>query len=65
MYHSLDPSKIIGTLEVLSRRIWRALSGNAGLAEISIVLTDVAGATSARVDALARPNYVLEAVRRA
>jgi hypothetical protein len=58
MYHSLDPSKIIGTLEVLSRRICERFP-NAGLAHVSVVLKEVAGATSARVDALARPNYAV------
>lgn len=58
MYHSLDPSKIIGTLEVLSRRICERFPGT-GLAKVSLSLTEVAGATSARVDALARPNYSL------
>ncbi len=61
MYHSLDPSKIIGTLEILSRRICERFP-NAGLARVSIVLKDVAGATSARVDALARPNYAMRLV---
>ena len=61
MYHSLDPSKIIGTLEILSRRICERFP-NAGLARVSVVLKDVAGATSARVDALARPNYAMRLV---
>jgi hypothetical protein len=61
MYHSLDPSKIIGTLEILSRRICERFP-NAGLARVSIVLKDVAGATSARVEALARPNYAMRLV---
>jgi hypothetical protein len=58
MYHTLDPSKIISTLEVLSRRVGERFP-NSGLAKISRVLTDVAGTTSARVEALARPNYAL------
>jgi hypothetical protein len=58
MYHSLDPSKIIATLEVLSRRICERFPGT-GLAKISVSLTEVAGSTSARVDALARPNYAI------
>ena len=58
MYHSLDPSKIIGTLEVLSRRICERFPATRS-GEGQLVLTDVARATSARVDTLARPNYTL------
>jgi hypothetical protein len=61
MYHSLDPSKIIGTLEVLSRRICERFPAT-GLAKVSQSLTDLARRTSASVTSIARPNYTLRSL---
>lgn len=56
MYHTLDPEKIIGTLETLSKRIHERFP-NAGLEKVGYQLTEIARLTSARADKLARPNY--------
>jgi hypothetical protein len=56
MYHTLDPEKIIGTLEKLAQRIHERFP-NAGLEKVGHQLTDIARLTSARADKLARPNY--------
>jgi len=58
MAHSLDPSKIIGTLDLLSRRIAERFP-QSGLAKISRDLTEVASATSAGIERIARPNYAM------
>ena len=61
MFHSLDPEKIIATLETLVRRIHERFP-NSGLEKVGHQLTEVARLTSARADALTRPNYVLRSV---
>lgn len=58
MYHTLDPEKIIATLETLVRRIHERFP-NAGLETVGHQLTDIARVTSARADALAKPNYTM------
>lgn len=58
MYHTLDPGKIIGTLETLVRRIAERFP-NSGLEKVGRQLTEIARQTSARADALARPNYAM------
>jgi len=58
MFHTLDPGKIIGTLETLVRRIGERFP-QSGLEKIGRQLTDVARTTSAHVDKLAQPNYVM------
>ena len=61
MYHTLDPEKIIGTLETLVRRVGERFPGS-GLEKVGHELTAIARLTSARVDSLARPNYTLRLV---
>ncbi|MGE0023356.1 MAG: hypothetical protein AB7S70_06980 [Hyphomicrobium sp.] len=58
MYHTLDPDKIIGTLEILVRRIHERFPG-AGLEQVGHQLTEIARLTSDRAAELARPNYTL------
>jgi hypothetical protein len=58
MYHTLDPDKIIGTLETLVRRIHERFP-NSGLEKVGHELTEIARVTSARADALAKPNYTM------
>jgi hypothetical protein len=58
MYHTLDPEKIIGTLEALVRRIHERFP-RSGLENVGRQLTEIARLTSARTDALARPNYTM------
>lgn len=58
MFHSLDPEKIIATLELLARRICERFP-NTGLASVSRALTELARHTSATVTFIARPNYSL------
>jgi hypothetical protein len=58
MFHSLDPDKIIATLEVLARRVGERFP-NTGLAKVSQALTDLARHTSATVTSIARPHYGL------
>jgi hypothetical protein len=57
-YLSLDPEKIIGTLEVLSRRIAERFP-RTGLAHVSHELTEIARRTQAGINAIASPNYSL------
>jgi hypothetical protein len=58
MFHTLDPDKIIGTLEALSRRIHERFP-RTGLEHVSHELTEIARLTSARTEALARPNHLM------
>lgn len=58
MYHTLDPEKIIGTLEILVRRIHERFP-RSGLENVGRQLTEIARLTSARTEALARPNYTV------
>src|SRR5262245_30969743 len=61
MFHSLDPEKIIGTLETLMKRIHERFPGS-GLEQVSRDLTDITRITSQRVEQLARPNYTMRAI---
>lgn len=61
MFHSLDPEKIIGTLETLVKRIHERFP-HSGLEQVGYDLTDVARLTSARVESLARPNYIMRTI---
>lgn len=61
MYHTLDPEKIIGTLETLVRRIGERFP-RSGLESVGRQLTEIARLTSARADALARPNYMMRMI---
>jgi len=58
MYHTLDPNKIIDTLEILVRRIHERFPGT-GLEHVGRQLTEIARLTSDRAAELARPNYTL------
>ncbi|MCC7251487.1 hypothetical protein [Hyphomicrobium sp.] len=62
MYQSLDPALIIATLEKLERRISERFPGS-GLSRVSDELTVMARETSAKVAAIAGPNYVMRSVR--
>ncbi len=59
MYQTLDPEKIIGTLEKLERRIAQRFPGS-GLLQVSAQLTGMARLTSARVAEIARPHRPLK-----
>ena len=61
MYHSLDPTKIIGTLEKLVHRIHERFPGS-GLEKVGGQLTEIARLTSTRADALAKPNYTMRMI---
>jgi hypothetical protein len=54
MYRTLDPAKIIRTLELLERRIAERFPG-AGLGRVCAELTEVARETAARIAKIARP----------
>jgi type VI protein secretion system component VasF len=54
MYSTLDPSRIIASLDQLTRRIEERFPG-AGLAKVSAELSDIASQTTARVAAIAKP----------
>jgi hypothetical protein len=58
MNQTLDPEKIIATLEKLERRISERFPGS-GLSGVAAVLTRTAQATSAEVLRIARPNIAL------
>jgi len=58
MYHTLDPDKIISTLETLSKRIHERFP-KSGLEAVGRQLTEIARLTSARADKLAQPNYTM------
>lgn len=59
-FRSLDPAKIIATLETLARRIGERFPAT-GLERISQQLAEVAHQTSARIADIARPNYTIRA----
>jgi hypothetical protein len=61
MYRTLDPDKIVATLEQLERRISERFPG-AGLARVCAELTNIARESRARTQRLARPNIVLRAL---
>lgn len=58
MFHSLDPEKIIGTLEILAGRISARFPGS-GLSRVCADLCDVARQTSERIRFVDRPNWTL------
>jgi hypothetical protein len=58
MYRTLDPDKIVLTLEQLEARI-SARFPKAGLARVAHELTDIARESKARAERLARPNWRL------
>lgn len=58
MYQTLDPEKIIATLELLGRRIGERFPGS-GLLRVSAELTSVARQASAAIARIARPNIGL------
>ena len=57
-YQTLDPDKIIETLEKLEKRISARFPGS-GLGRVADNLTKTARATSATVQKIARPNFTL------
>ncbi|MFA5949138.1 MAG: hypothetical protein WC807_02515 [Hyphomicrobium sp.] len=61
MFRTLDPEKIIATLETLSRRVGERFP-KTGLARVSLELTEVARETSSGIAAIARPNYLMRMV---
>ncbi len=61
MYRTLNPDKIIVTLEQLERRIEDRFPGS-GLSRVCTELTGVARETKARVEAVAAPNIPLRAI---
>lgn len=58
MYRSLNPDKIISTIEILGRRIEERFPSS-GLREVCNGLYDIAGKAKKRSAWIARPNYVL------
>lgn len=54
MYKALNAERIIGTLDVLTRRIGERFP-KSGLAQVSADLTNIARQTSGRIDSIARP----------
>jgi hypothetical protein len=54
MYSTLEPARIIASLDLLTRRIEERFPG-AGLAHVSAELSDIASQTSARVAKIAKP----------
>lgn len=58
MFRSLDPEKIIATLEVLSRRVAERFPAT-GLARVSSELTDVARQTSSTIATIVRPYIAM------
>jgi hypothetical protein len=61
MYHTLDPEKIIGTLETLVRRIHERFP-NSGLEKVGLSLIEIARRTSSGIADIATPNYALRAL---
>ncbi|WP_439543079.1 hypothetical protein [Hyphomicrobium sp.] len=57
-FRSLDPEKIIGTLDLLAQRIGERFP-HTGLERVSHELADIARHTSASVAAIARPNLLI------
>lgn len=58
MYHTLDPDKIISTLETLARRIGERFAGS-GLERVGRNLIEITQRTSAGIADIATPNYTL------
>ncbi|NJO22539.1 MAG: hypothetical protein HC868_05805 [Sphingomonadales bacterium] len=61
MYRTLDPDKIVATLEQLEARILERFPG-AGLGRVCAELKRVAGESRARTEQLAKPNIALRAL---
>jgi hypothetical protein len=61
MYRTLDPDKIVATLEQLERRIAERFPG-AGLVKVCAELISIARESCARTARLARPNMALRAL---
>lgn len=61
MYHSLDPDKIIATLNALEVRINERFP-NSGLEKVGRQLTDIARLTSSRTEELAKPNITMRLI---
>jgi hypothetical protein len=61
MYRTLDPDKIVATLEQLERRISERFPG-AGLLRVCSELIAVAGESRARTSILTRPNLALRSI---
>lgn len=59
-YSTLDPEKIVATADKLRQRIAERFPGS-GLSQVSAELTVMARETSARAEAIARPNWRLRA----
>ena len=59
-YRTLDPDKIIGTVEKLNRRISERFPG-CGLANVCAELLNIAGTSKAKALAASRPNMYLRA----
>jgi hypothetical protein len=60
-YQTLDPERIIATLETLERRVSERFP-NSGLAKISTDLTGIARQSSARIARIARPYFWLRSL---
>jgi hypothetical protein len=58
MYHTLDPDKIIATLETLVRRIGERFP-RSGLERVGQNLIEITQRTSAGIASIATPNYTL------
>ncbi len=58
MFHTLDPDKIIGTLETLVRRIGERFP-RSGLERVGQNLIEIARRTSDGIASIANPNYTL------
>jgi hypothetical protein len=61
VYRTLDPERIVASLEQLTRRIEERFPG-AGLATVCAELTEIAQQTTARVERIARPAVFTRAV---
>lgn len=59
-FRSLDPAKIVTTLELLARRIGERFPAT-GLERVSRELTDIARHTSESIIEIARPNFTIRA----
>jgi len=60
MYSALDPAKIVETVAILERRIGERFP-NSGLSRVGAGLTEVARATIARAQGLARADWAIRA----
>jgi hypothetical protein len=61
VYRTLNPDRIVESLELLERRIAERFAG-AGLAKVCAELIGVARDSSARIRRMAAPNYALRAI---